>query len=158
VETVSSHLPPSQHLPEGYPRDFPLPTACTSLFSVCVAYVGHETTVQLHIEPFTVQVASMVSRTCHSILCIVHSHTAIAGLNSLLHFIPPTVHSPFLLLGEILPLSWGTWPVVGSTSTAMGSQSSCAKREWSMLGSCNCWSRGSQELSPLNRYNRIHDG
>ena len=94
----------------------------------------------------------------HSILHIVHSRTAIVGLNSLLHFIPPTVYSPFLLLEEILPMSWGTWPVVGSTSTAMGSQSSCAKRGWSMLGSCSCWSRGSQELSPLNRYNRIHDG
>ena len=70
-------LPPllSQHLPEGYPRDFPLPTACTSLFSVQVVYVGHETTVRLHVDPLTVQVPSVVSVTWfHSGYCL-HSIT-----------------------------------------------------------------------------------
>ena len=61
-----------QHLPEGYPRDFPLPSGRTDLFSVHVDYVAHETRVLLHVDPVTVHLPSMVSRDCCecvSVLC-----------------------------------------------------------------------------------------
>ena len=150
---------PSQHLPEGYPRDFPLPTACTSLFSVYVEYVGHETTVRLHVDPLTVQVPSMVSVTrFHSIYCLHsitprHVYVQQLSLYYILRFhsiilpvlIPNCfvyVCSPFHLVAVTLPMNLGMLPAAGLISTVMGSQSSCVKRGWSTPGSCSCWSAG----------------
>lgn len=138
---------PSQHLPEGYPRDFPLPTACTSLFSVDVVYVGHETTVRLHVDPLTVQLPSMVSMTrFHSVHCL---HSIILPVLIPNCFV--CVCSPFHLV-VTLPMNWGMLPAAELISTVMGSQSLCVKREWSTPGSCSCWSAGLQEPSPVNRY------
>ena len=50
-----------QHLPEGYPRDFPLPSGHTDMLDVYVQYSGNETTVRLRVDPFTVHLPTLVS-------------------------------------------------------------------------------------------------
>jgi hypothetical protein len=49
------------HLPEGYPLDFPLPSAFSSELSVLLDYVGRETKVRVHLEPLTLHLPSTVS-------------------------------------------------------------------------------------------------
>ena len=50
-----------QHLPAGYPRDFPLPSAHTDMLDIYVEYRGNETTVRMRVEPFTVHLPTLVS-------------------------------------------------------------------------------------------------
>lgn len=50
-----------QHLPEGYPRDFPLPSAHTDMLDVYVEYYGNETRVRLQVDPFTAHLPTLVS-------------------------------------------------------------------------------------------------
>lgn len=50
-----------QHVPASYPKDFPLPSACTDIFKVCVEYLDQETKVWLHVDPATIHLPSMVS-------------------------------------------------------------------------------------------------
>ena len=49
-----------QHLSAAYPRDFPLPSGHTDMLDVYVEYHGHETTVRLRVEPFTIHLPTMV--------------------------------------------------------------------------------------------------
>ena len=50
-----------KHVPDGYPKDFPLPSAHSDSFSVYVEYKGNETTVRLDVGPVTVHLPSLVS-------------------------------------------------------------------------------------------------
>ena len=50
-----------QDLAKEAAMDFPLPSLCTDIFSVQVQYVSSETRVQLHVDPLSVHVPSLVS-------------------------------------------------------------------------------------------------
>ena len=50
-----------QHLPDGYPKDFPLPSGHTDMLDVYVEYHADGTTVQLRVEPFTIHLPTLVS-------------------------------------------------------------------------------------------------
>ncbi len=50
----------SQHLPEGWPKDFPLPSVVTEQVGVKVEYTNRETMVWLEVEPISVHVPTKV--------------------------------------------------------------------------------------------------
>ena len=59
-----------QHLAQNYPQNFPLPSACSDLFSIIVNYSEHETTVRLYLDSVTVHLPSMVGNVEISVLVL----------------------------------------------------------------------------------------